>query len=464
MSARARRVLVVGGGVAGMATALRLADGGHRVRLLERRPFLGGRAYSFPETSWGVGVDNGQHALLGCYRETLAFLERIDAADRLHWLGLRVELREAGRRGVLDAGRTPAPFHLMRALGGYGLLSRAERVRAAMGAVRLVAAWKRDPQRLAGETVTELLERLGQTEAIRRRLWDPIAIAALNVHPSRASAALFAVVVERAFFGRTRDAAIVLPAAPLADVFGGPGAAALVRAGVDVVARSTVQSVRLEESGRVVGVTTRAGASYDADAVVLALPPPAIARLDVGGRPASAVLGAWVDTLQASVPIVSVHVATDAPAALPAMVGLLGTTTQWVFHTDRFRDGRRSRGSLLSCVISDAGALEGWDDAAVIDRVGTELSDRVPEMGVLRRDRFHVVRERQATMAATVEATAARPGVETPCPGLLLAGDWVRTGLPATLESAAASAGLAAGALDRMEPPARPDLRRGEAA
>lgn len=462
MTASPLRVVVAGGGVAGIATALRLADGGHDVRLVERRPFLGGRVYSFDDAALGRGLDNGQHAMLGCYRETLALLERIGSARRLYWHGLRLEMREAGRTGHLDAGRTPAPLHLSRALLGYRLLSRREQLAAMWGAARLLVAWRRNPERLAHRTVASVLAEVGQSEALRRRLWDPIAIAALNVHPSRACASLFAAVIERAFFGSARDASIVLPGAPLSEVFGEPAAKALNAAGVGLSMRTSLAGVVLDDEGAVDGVRLRDGASLECDAVVLALPPRALASLVVGTRAAEKALGSWVGTLAGGVPIVSTHVPLERTVALPAMLGLIGTTTQWVFHTDRFHAGG-SGASLLSCVTSDARELDDVGDREIAARVVAELERHVPEVGRVDAARVRVVREKHATIPATVEATAARPRSATSVPGLFLAGDWVDTGLPATLESAAESARLASAALEN-DRPARRVRRQGRAA
>ncbi len=448
---RPLRLAVVGGGVAGMAAALSLADRGYAVTLFERRPFLGGRVYSFRDEASGRPLDNGQHAMLGCYQETLAFLQRIDAQDLLYWHGLRLEMREAGERGDLDAGSTPAPFHLVRALLGYRLLSARERLGAMVGAARLLLRWKRTPQWFDERTVREALVAFGQGEAVCRRLWDPIAIAALNADPSEACASLFAAVVERAFFGRARDASIVLPAAPLEDVFGGPGRRALVGAGVDVRARTTVVAVDLDEQGRVAAIRTRNGDEFRCDGVILSTPPRALRAMSLGGRPAAAVLGPWLENLVEAAPIVSVHVPVAGPVDLPAMVGLLGTTTQWVFHSDRVlrvvagNDGE----TMLSCVVSGAADLDGVEDREIARRTVADLRDLMAELGPIDVERVRVVRERNATIAATISATASRPDPVTAVPGLHLAGDWVRTGLPATIEGAALSARLAVEAILR---------------
>lgn len=453
------RVAVIGGGVAGIATALGLADAGHDVSLLERRPFLGGRVFSFHDEVLGRGLDNGQHAMLGCYRETLALLSRLGSIDQLSWIGLSMELRDGPRRGRLDAGRAPAPFHLGRALFSYRLLSSRQRLAAVAGALRLMLWWRRAPEDLASRTVASALREVGQDADVCRCLWDPIAIAALNIDPSRACAALFAAVVERAFFGRASDAAIVLPGAPLSDVFGDPARRALEEAGVALDMKTRVARIALDADGRASAVVTRDGRRHSCDAIVLATPPPAIASIDIGTARAGVVLGSWVETLAESVPIVSTHLPLEREVDLPPMLGLLGTTTHWVFHTDRFQARAAEGPALLSCVISDAAGLDGRGDDEIADEVVSEVEQHVPEVGRVRRERVRVIREKHATILATVEATAARPGVATSVPGLYLAGDWVDTGLPATIESAAASARLVQEALGSFR---RPD-RRGAA-
>lgn len=457
------RVVVVGGGVAGMAVALELADRGHTVRLLERRPFLGGRVFSFQERRGGLALDNGQHALLGCYEATLAFLRRIGSADLLYWHGLRMEMREPGRRGVLDAGRTPAPLHLSRALLRYSLLSSVEKARAVGGASVLMARWKAAPDGFASRTVRDVLRSMGQTEPLCRRLWDPIAIAALNADPAEASAALFAAVLERAFFGRTQDASIVLPAVPLGEVFGGPGERALRAAGVDVLAGTSLTGVNGDPHLGAAAVETSDGRTFEADAIVLAVPPTALRRVRFGNETACEALGPWVDVLGETMPIVSTHVALEQPVSLPAMTGLLGTATQWVFHTNRFRrDATES--TLLSCVVSAAANLDGRDDRDIARETAADLERLCPEIGRVAPESVHVVREKHATIAATPAATQVRPPVHTNVPGVFLAGDWVDTGLPATIESAAVSARDAAAAVAAFRPPEIARRSRGVAA
>ncbi|MDG1399350.1 MAG: hydroxysqualene dehydroxylase HpnE [Candidatus Binatia bacterium] len=447
-------ILIVGGGLAGSSSALFLADAGYPVTLIEKRPFLGGRAFSFVEKG-GAVIDNGQHALLGCYHETLGLLERVGVGDRLYrQKGIELEMREVGRRSMLTAGGMPAPFHLLRALGPFSMLTLRERVQAARGAIAFVLRARMRPEAVARETVEQALIRAGQSERVREVLWYPVALAALNDDPAVASATLFAEVVKRAFLGRAGDAAIVLPGVPLSDLFGAPVTAALAEAGVEVLTGATAKNILLRADGRVAGLTLNSGEERRGRGVILATTPGALGRLEIDDRPLTEVLGGIPESLEATAPIVSTHVSLPAPVDLPAVVGLIGTTTQWVFNSDRIRQDRTDGTGLLSCVTSGARELDGVPDAEVKAIVARELGELLPEVHGMSVEHMHVVRERHATMAPTPVAHAERPSVRTTVPGLFLCGDWVQTGLPATLESATMSGRMAAEAMVAEAPKA----------
>src|SRR5207249_389730 len=194
----ARHVVVVGGGFAGLAAAVRLARAGTHTTLLERRPFLGGRAYSFAHPVTGEVVDNGPHALMGAYTEALDFLGEIGASAKLRVQPrLRVTLAhpELGL-GEVAAPAVPGPLQAPLALLRYRLLTRGDRARLFAGALRLAARGSA----LAGRTVAEALADVGQSRAACERFWHPLAIATLNEAPEIAAAAPFAAVLRRAFF------------------------------------------------------------------------------------------------------------------------------------------------------------------------------------------------------------------------------------------------------------------------
>jgi hydroxysqualene dehydroxylase len=421
-------VAVIGGGVAGLASATMLAAAGRRVIVLEARGELGGRATAFRDRETGELVDNGQHVLFGCYHETLAFLRRIGAAGNLRIQpSLEVPfLDERGTRTVLRCPRWPPPLHLLGGIFGWKALSLGEKLAVLRVAPDLRGAAS---SLRAGETVAEWLVRRGQRGRIREWLWEPLAIAALNEAPADAAAAPFVAVLSRMFGGRLTDASIALPTTPLNEMYAAPARLYLERQGSEVRVNALAR-VRIE-NGRVAALEVR-GESIAATAVIAAVPWFALEMLLTGDlAPLSALLkNAAAMTAK---PIVTVNLWYDRAVIEDEFVGLPGRQMQWVF------DKRRVFGesaSHLSLVASGADALAAQDHQTLVALAAREVAAAIPGARDARLVRGTVVRERRATFSVA-PGQPPRPAVTTPVAGLFLAGDWIDTGLPATIESAA---------------------------
>jgi len=437
-----RRVAVIGGGFAGLAAGVALAERGIEVTLLEARPRLGGRAYSFRDEATGTVVDNGQHAMMGCYRETLAFLARIGAQRKvLRQRDLRVDMIDPRRgRGTIAGARLPGPLHMLGAVLGYRLLTRPERLRALAAGVRLLAMQRRRDPWLREATVEALLRRLGQSANACASFWHPIAIATLNETPERAAAAPFAEVLARAFFGSRAASQFVLPAVGLSDLYTDDARGHLERHGGRVECHAIVEALECTE-GRVAGVRLRDGRRLATDAVVSAVPPRALAAiLPAAARPA---LGVEALAGFEPSPIVSAHLWYDGPVLPGPFVGLIGTTTHWLFDRTLLvgaTDGDR----CVSAVISGSREVASWETARIARAVDADVRAVAP---AARLRRAVVVKEKEATIAPTPAFERRRPPTVTPFPNLMLAGDWTDTGLPPTIESAVVSGHRAAAAL-----------------
>jgi len=432
-----RHVAVVGGGFAGLAAAVRLARRGVRVTVLERRPFLGGRTYSFTHPATGEVLDNGPHVLMGAYTEALDFLAEIGAADkaavqpRLHVAMAHPALG----MGAVSAPAVPGPLQAPAALLRYGLLPPADRARLFIGALRLAA---RPRRRLAGETVAQALAAVGQSEAACERFWHPLAIATLNEAPEVAAAAPFVAVLRRGFFAGARAARFVVSRVPLSELYTTDARALVERAGGRVLLGAPVIGLALE-TDRVRGVVLRDGGVLDADAIILAVPCAALLRLLPaalrGEAPFQALAGMGTS------PIVSTHLWLDRPVAWgSAFLGLLRSRAQWLFDCGPTSAG----GHRLASVTSGARFWDEASDEAIAREVMDDARAVLPALRGAECVRAHVIRERHATLSLTPDADARRPSVETQIPNLFLAGDWVQTGLPATIEGAVQSGRRAA--------------------
>jgi squalene-associated FAD-dependent desaturase len=441
-------VCVIGGGLAGITAALRLADAGARVTLLEARPDLGGATYSFRRG--GLPVDTGQHVFLRCYHRYRELLERLgtagdtDLQDRF-----TVPVLSPGRAPhVLVRRRLPAPAHLVPALAGYRLLSRAERFAAitAAGALRGV-----DPDDPASDEATFggwLAEHRQSARAIHR-LWDLITIAALNVPASYASLALAARVFRTGLLDRADAGDIGRPRVPLGDLHGAPARRLLHRLGVRVLTRARAEWVRADDGVFAIGVAGGhvAGGHLSADAVILAVPHRAAATLV---PPVAAPDAArWLRL--GSSPIVNVHLryawaVADLSQPGPGFAATIDSPAQWIF--DRSvpdQDGEQHLVISLSAA-EDAIGQPTADLVATQRAAVTELFPAARDTPV--RDAF-VTREPHATFRQTPGTRAFRPAAATRLPGLALAGSWTDTGWPDTMEGAVRSGHAAADVIVR---------------
>lgn len=442
-------VIVVGAGCAGLSAAAALAEAGVRVLVLEARPLAGGRTFATRDAVSGDWVDNGQHVLLGCYHDTLAFARRIGTIDRLAVQdALRVPMVGAeGRRSELRCPALPTPLQLVGGVLGWSALGWRDRLSVLRLGPALAGAAPPPP----AQTVRQWLTAHGQTPRLTAMLWEPLAVAALNQPIDVATATTFVEVVRRMLGPGRDDAALVWPTTSLSATFIDPATTFVERHGGAVWTGRPAQLV--VEPGRVVGVTSK-GERLEASAVVSAVPWHALPALCGEGAvpPPLASLVAAASARRAA-PIVTVNLWFDRPVLDDTFVGLPGRTFQWAFDRGRVTPGEASH---LSLVCSGAEAIVDAANEAIIAHALADLTTALPAAAAARLLRATAVRERRATFSLAA-GEPPRPAAVTPLPGFFLAGDWTDTGLPATIESACVSGHRAAAAvLDYLRVGARP--------
>lgn len=430
------RAVVVGGGLAGISASLDLADSGVSVTLIEVRPRLGGAAYSFERD--GLWLDNGQHVFLRCCVEYRGLLDRIGASADAH-LQPRLEipvLAPGGRSARLARVRLPAPLHLGPALLRYGMLSRRERVRAALTASALGRLDRSDPQ-LDRASFGQWLRERGENDRSIGALWDLIAVPTLNLHADDASLALATMVFQTGLLGASDAGDIGYARVPLGHLHDGPSRRALAGRGVEVRCGTRVTAVSSPRAGGL-EVELAAGGALAAEAVVVAVPPDRAAKLLPGeaGGGAAAVAARGVS------PIVNLHLVYDRPVTdLPFAAGV-GTKVQWFF--DRTESSGLRQGQCLAVSLSAADEEMQLSSGELRTRFVAAIEALLPRARDARLERFHVTREHAATFRATPGIEQLRPGPRTAVEGLVLAGAWTDTEWPATMEGAVRSGRAAA--------------------
>jgi squalene-associated FAD-dependent desaturase len=441
--------VVIGAGFAGLSAAVRLTQHGARVLVLEARARLGGRATAFADRDTGELVDNGQHVLIGCYTETFAFLREIGASRNVRFeprLSVTM-IDRAGRTSRLECPALPPPLHLLAGVFEWDALRWADRL-AVMQMAGPIRRARRELKPGAsgiaaspGETVEAWLVRNGQTPRIREMLWEPLALAALNQSISQAAAPPFARVLAEMFGSDPQSAAIVLPAKPLHLMYAEPAREYLESRGGSVRTGAPAKITITGGVHRSFEIDAL-GERWRPDVTISAVPWFALGELMVGDTsPLEGVLARA--NQMASSPIVTVNLWFDRDVLADvqaSFVGLPGRSMQWVFDKRAVFGGEASH---LSLVSSGASPLVALTNAELIATAHAELLDALPAVRGASLVRATVVREPRATFSLA-PGQPVRPQAATPVRGLYLAGDWIDTGLPATIESAVRSGHRAA--------------------
>ncbi|HTJ65978.1 MAG TPA: hydroxysqualene dehydroxylase HpnE [Actinospica sp.] len=428
----APHALVVGGGLAGITSALILAERGWRVTLAEARPRLGGRATSYQRRE--LTVDNGQHVFLRCCTAYRALLERLDAgpSSGLSVLQDRLDIplrAPDGKTARLRRTGAPAPLHLAGSLLGYGLLPARDRARLGRAALALRFTDPADPA-VDAQGFGPFMRRHGQSGTAVNRLWSVISTATLNIDPDAASLALAAKVFRTGLLEDNAGSDLGYAAVPLGEIHDTRARAALTKQGVDVRDATKVLSL---DAARNVTLRTRdeGELTLRPDAVVLAVPHDVAAGLLPPEVPRPfAELG--------HSPIMNVHVRYDRPVLDGPFLAGVDSPAQWIF--DRTGPtGLPGAGRYVAVTVSAADALIDQPVADLRPLFESELARLLPKARDAAVEEFFVTREKHATFRQASGTAALRPGPATPVEGLYLAGAWTATGWPDTMESAVRS-------------------------
>jgi zeta-carotene desaturase len=406
-------VFIAGGGLAGLSAAAALGGAGFDVDLFEARPFLGGRATSYPIPGANEGIDNCQHLLLRCCVNLLDFYERLGVRDRIRFYREVYFLEPGGRLSVLRRGWLPAPFHLTGSFLRMRCLDRADK----FGIARALLAIRREHTRTDLDRISMLdwLLQKRQTPRAIDRFWRQVLVSAVNEDLDRMAAVHGLQVFRLGFLARADGYEMGIPSVPLGELYGADAWQRLPK--VRFHLRSPVE--RIDGSGFLV-----AGERRTADHYICALP---FERLEAVGLAAPA--------LEHS-PITGVHLWFDREVTTLPYATLLGRTMQWMFNKDR--------GRYLQLVVSASRDLTNVARNEIVDIAMGDLRLYFPRVLEANLVKAHVVKEQRATFSAAPGTESLRPTAQSGPGNVILAGDWTRTGWPATMEGAVRSGYLAA--------------------
>src|SRR5581483_6225171 len=415
-----------------------LSNTGFRVTLFERRPYLGGRASSYQHPGTGEVVDNCQHVLLGCCTNLINFYERSGVADKVRWYDKLTFVEPGGRRSDIIMTSLPAPLHTAPSFLRASCLGLVDKLAIARAMVALMPSAPRD----SGESFLDWLRQHGQTEVAIERFWKTVLVSALNEEVERVSVSYAAQVFRESFLKSAAAGRMGVPRVPLTELYSAAGEYICARGG-ELHLRAPVDSFRADKHWVDLCV---GGEHYRFDFAVLAAPFDGLERI-LPESPEAAPLREALQHFESS-PITGIHLWFDREISELDHAVLLDRTIQWMFHKSRLL-GREGGGSYVELVVSSSKTLVEKSRAEIIELAVRELGEFFPGARDANLVKATVIKEVNATYSPRPGIDRHRPGSTTVWPRVFLAGDWIATGWPATMEGAVRSGYLTAQSLAR---------------
>jgi squalene-associated FAD-dependent desaturase len=436
-----RTVTVIGAGVAGMSAACALAEAGYRVQLIERRGYLGGRASSYLHPGVNEVIDNCQHVLFGCCTNLIGFYKRIGVEQKIHWTREMTMIEPGGRRTKLGPSPLPAPLHGLPKLLSAHAFTLADKISLA----RAFSAMMR-PVQDDRESLADWLVRNKQTSGAIERFWRLVIASALNADLDAIAVPYAAKVIRELFMNSAEAGAMGMSSVPLSELYGS-ARTYLEERGSIVHLNTNVESAEWDEAVSAWTINTRAG-TLVSEFLIIALPFEAMQKFlpHLPPAPHGEELARKVDQFE-HWPICSVHLwfdrqITDLPHAV-----LLDREIHWMYNKSVLQPWRKHNGSYLELVQSASRKFAALDRQQAIDQALGELAEFFPAIKEAKLEKVALIKEVRATFGVPPGIDSVRPPSASTWPNCFLAGDWISTGWPSTMESAVRAGHLAADAL-----------------
>lgn len=421
----------MGGGLAGLAASIVLAEKGYRVTLLERKPFLGGRATSYQVPQQGEApeeyVDNCQHVLMRCCTNLIDFYKRLGVLESIRFYTHFSFLDENGRMSELAGSSLPAPLHFFPSFLRFGLLSWGEResvVRALMSMLR----HQTRADKLDHLTMREWLAQHGQSDHTVEIFWRTVLVSALNEELEVASARYGIKVFLDGFLNHASAFHMGVPSVDLGQLYTEPCLKLLTSHGADVRLRRTISNLE-EEAGSVTGVRLSGGELAQGDVYISTLPPEALLKILPQRMISNYEYFSNLTRFESS-PITAIYFWFDREFTRLPHVAFPGRQIQWLFNKG---------GGHVGLVVSASRTMLDMGRGEILDMAYRELCSALPSAADAKLLRGVVIKEPYATFSCRPGCDAIRPDQKSPIGNLLVAGDWTRTGWPPTMEGAVRS-------------------------
>jgi len=421
-----KRVIVVGGGFAGLTASVYLAENNFEVTLLEASPKLGGRAYSLYNQKFDDYYDNGQHILMGCYEETLSFLKKINSTDNIEFQNsLKVPfVQKGGGVTELSTYKKFYPLNLLFGILNFKVLSIKERLKVIDFFLDLMCCYSCD---LKDKTVKDWLECKKQSANTIKSFWEILVVGTLNTTIEKASAEIFSEVLQRIFLSGNKAATIVLPKTSLQKFYVENANHFIKTNNGKIILSESVDRIEIKNN-KILKIEAGNKSYSDFDFVIMALPDYAIKKIMSDSN-----IVFDLPEFEYS-PILNVHLWLKENPFKERFYGLIGSQIHWLFN----------HGKHISLTTSSAEFLINLDNSEIIRHFCSEIELYFPIFKTEIVIDSQVIKEKRATFIPNIASTEKRKKMNLKLENFQFAGDWTNTGLPATIESAVLSGRIAA--------------------
>lgn len=444
------QIAVIGGGLAGMAAALTLANSGCRVMLLEKRDSLGGRAASIQDQHSGEEIDNAQHVLLGCCTSLLTFYKDLGIENAIRFYDSYPFMDAKGNISTLSNSFLPAPMHLIPSFWKLNFLSLQEKLAISRSLFKIMKS--DDSPELAKVTIGEWLKKERQPAGAIKRFWHYLIVSVMNEGLDKVNCRHAFLFFKEAFLKSNKYSQLGIAKVPLSALYT-PLKELLIKNNGKVLLNTSVKKIEFSDN-KVNFLTTanNENKTVKADAFILALPPHQLNKL----LPSK--LLPSIDPEYT--PILGIHLWFEKHFFPYEFLGLVDSPIHWIFNKRLNYNLGANAPEYIHLLVSASRELNTLPRKKIIEIAIAELAKYFPESRNIRLIKSSTTKEGLATFSPTPLFEVHRPEAATPYTNLFLAGDWTNTGWPSTMEGAVRSGNIAAqellkyiGAIPKKLPP-----------